>query len=112
MELFLLFSILIIPVVLLASPIPVFTLKGRPDIATYYICCLLVVQGVIIATHTNQINQAAGWIMILIGIAYSLGCVWVWQKTQELSWRLISIGSIAINGLLIFIGFQFFEMTL
>ena len=74
MEIFLLISILAVPVVLLASPLAILTLKGRPEIALYYLIALLLVQVTILATHWQNMTDAAFWVMTLLGISQVLGC--------------------------------------
>ncbi len=112
MELFLLFSVLIIPVLLLASPIPVFTLKGRADIAVYYLYILMVLQAVILGAHWEAMTRAAGWVMILVGVSCVLGCFFTWHKTQVRQWLQYSLGAIAVNVILILVGIQYFSLSL
>lgn len=104
MEIFLLISILAIPVLLLASPLAILTLKGRPDIALYYLIAMLLVQITVLVTHWGQMTQAALWVMVLIAISQALGCALTWHKTRERYWALYCVSVVILNTALILIG--------
>ncbi len=112
MQLFLLFSVLVVPVVLLASPVVLFAIKGRPDIARLYIICLLLIQAAIVVSYWGNIQQAAAWVLLLVGVSQLLGCGFTWHKTREAQWLKYGAILLVINGLLFTLGYQYSAITL
>jgi peptidoglycan/LPS O-acetylase OafA/YrhL len=99
MEILLLFGLLLVPVLLAASPILLLTLKGRPDIARLYLLLMVIVQITLILTHPDQLNRAASWVLLLVGISLIAGCLLTWYKTRLTQWLKYSFGLMVINGL-------------
>ncbi len=112
MEIFLLASVLIVPVVLLASPIPLFALRGRPDIARLYIICLILIQAAVVVSYWGNIEKAAAWVLLLLGVSQLLGCLFSWHKTNEGQWLKYCGVLLVLNGLVFTLGYQYSMIAL
>ncbi|NVJ59705.1 MAG: hypothetical protein HWE27_04900 [Gammaproteobacteria bacterium] len=97
MELFLIVSLLIIPVVLLASPSAIFAIKGRSDIALGYLFSLVLVQIVILAAYWNTPAAAASWVCLLLGVSQLLSLSYLTWKVDLQFWSRKLISFIIFN---------------
>ncbi len=85
-------SLLIVPVVLLGSPIILFYFKGRSDLAHSYIGSMILMQWLVAGLHWEQLNGAALAVVYLLGIALLLGSLYtlfVAQKHED--WKEVNM---------------------
>lgn len=102
---YLLASLLLVPVLLLASPPILFEQKQRRDIAYFYLLALTMVQLVTLLIYWGQAANAATWTIGLIGLATTLsGCYLAFWK-QLAAWKLSAIGLVLVNALLLYLAF-------
>ena len=100
MDIFVLFSVLVIPVFLLASPMAIFESKNRSDIATYYWLSMSAMQVVILIAYWGQLSweRAALWVIILLGISLLLGTGFVWYKSRDNRWLGYVLATVILTG--------------
>ncbi|MEE4244494.1 MAG: hypothetical protein V2I33_03740 [Kangiellaceae bacterium] len=94
---FLIASVIIIPLLLLASPILLFAVKQRSDLGLYYFIALTATQVLIVGIYWQNMIEAATWIVIMIGLSQSIGCIFSWYKSRSIKWLQYSIIAVILS---------------
>ncbi len=108
MEIVLIISLLIIPVVLLASPVILFASKGRADISLYYLISLTALQVAVLTVYWGKFKgaDAAVWVMGLLGLSQVLGSIWAASKLQTHAWYKYAALCLVLSTSLVVIALQ------
>jgi|GEM_PF-3638889 len=103
MTIYLLGSLLLIPVLLLAAPPAIFEQKGRRDIAFYYLLAMAAVQLTIVIMYWSKPSIAAFWVQALVGLSLSLSALYLGLAKKLPTWSLTLLILLAFNGGLIYL---------